>query len=244
MAGTGSSDPDGDALTYLWSFGDGGTGSGLSVSHTYVQDGVYTVRLIVQDVRNLADTVFTTTTIANVAPTIAAIPGATLLPGETYSANGSFIDPGADAWSATVDYGDGSGTSALPLNAKTFSLSHVYANPGTFTVTVKVSDDDVTATRTTTVKVLTLAEGLANAVALIEGLVDEEKLNGGNANSLISKLDGAKKALDSGNETSAAGKLRALLNELEALVQSGRLTETDAQPVRALVERLLQSLAA
>jgi hypothetical protein len=61
---------------------------------------------------------------------------------------------------------------------------------------------------------------------------------------LISKLDGAKKALDSGNETSAAGKLRALLNELEALVQSGRLTETDAQPVRALVERLLQSLAA
>jgi hypothetical protein len=59
---------------------------------------------------------------------------------------------------------------------------------------------------------------------------------------LISKLDGAKKALDSGNETSAAGKLRALLNELEALVQSGRLTEADAQPLRALVKRLINVL--
>jgi DNA/RNA endonuclease G (NUC1) len=66
MAGTGSTDPDGDALTYLWSFGDGSTASGLSVSHTYAQDGAYDVRLIVRDVRNLADTIFTTATIANV----------------------------------------------------------------------------------------------------------------------------------------------------------------------------------
>jgi len=60
MSAAGSADPDGDALTYLWSFGDGGTGTGLAVSHTYVQDGNYTVRLIVRDSRDLADTITTT----------------------------------------------------------------------------------------------------------------------------------------------------------------------------------------
>ena len=29
MSAAGSADPDGDALTYLWSFGDGGTANGI-----------------------------------------------------------------------------------------------------------------------------------------------------------------------------------------------------------------------
>ena len=57
--------------------------------------------------------------------------------------NGAFTDPGADTWTATVDYGDGSGAQPLPLNPdKTFNLSHFYADNGTFTVTVTVTDDD------------------------------------------------------------------------------------------------------
>ena len=242
MAGTGSTDPDGDALTYLWSFGDGSTGSGLSVSHTYAQDGVYNVRLIVRDARALADTIVTTATISNVAPSIAAFAGATLLPGETYTANGSFTDPGADTWTATVDYGDGSGTAPLALTGKTFALSHTYASAGTFTVTVKISDDDVSSTRTTSVRVITQAEGMANAIALVGDLVETGKLNDGNAKSLTSKLDGIRKALGNGNQNSASGKLGAVLNELEAMVKSGRLTEADAQPLRTLVERLVASI--
>jgi hypothetical protein len=34
-----------------------------------------------------------------------------------------------------------------------------------------------------------------------------------------------------------------VLNELDAMVRSGRLAETDAAPVRSLVERVLQSIA-
>ena len=45
----GSSDPDGDSLTFTWNFGDGNIGSGLTTTHTYVQDGEYSVKLTVSD---------------------------------------------------------------------------------------------------------------------------------------------------------------------------------------------------
>jgi len=54
----------------------------------------------------------------------------------------AFTDAGADTWTATVNYGDGSGAKPLTLNAdKTFGLSHVYADNDVYTVTVTVSRD-------------------------------------------------------------------------------------------------------
>ena len=47
-----SSDPDGQIESYLWSFGDGASGSGSIVRHTYVVKGTYTVRLTVRDDRD------------------------------------------------------------------------------------------------------------------------------------------------------------------------------------------------
>jgi len=44
-----SSDPNSDPLTYAWDFGDGATGSGESVSHTYTAAGEYTVVLTASD---------------------------------------------------------------------------------------------------------------------------------------------------------------------------------------------------
>ena len=49
FSAAGSSDPDGDSMTFTWTFGDGNTGSGLTTSHTYVQAGEYVVRLAVGD---------------------------------------------------------------------------------------------------------------------------------------------------------------------------------------------------
>ena len=49
FSAAGSSDPDGDSMTFTWTFGDGNTGTGLTTSHTYVQPGEYVVRLSVGD---------------------------------------------------------------------------------------------------------------------------------------------------------------------------------------------------
>ena len=49
FSAAGSSDPDGDTLTFSWSFGDGNTGTGLTASHKYSQPGEYDVQLSVND---------------------------------------------------------------------------------------------------------------------------------------------------------------------------------------------------
>ena len=49
FSAAGSSDPDGDSLTFSWSFGDGNLGSGLTTSHVYTSTGTYAVRLTVAD---------------------------------------------------------------------------------------------------------------------------------------------------------------------------------------------------
>jgi hypothetical protein len=49
LDGTGSYDPDGDPLTYAWTFGDGGTGTGATPSYIYTAAGVYDVCLTVSD---------------------------------------------------------------------------------------------------------------------------------------------------------------------------------------------------
>ena len=47
--GSASSNPDGTITSYAWVFGDGTTGSGATVSHTYAAGGAYVVTLTVAD---------------------------------------------------------------------------------------------------------------------------------------------------------------------------------------------------
>jgi PKD repeat protein len=143
--GTASSDPDGDPLTYAWNFGDGNTGSGATPQHTYADDGTYTVSLTVTDPSGASHSDVTTATIANVAPTVNAGAGATLTSGDTFTLNGSFSDPGVNdaPWNWTIDWGDGtsaSGSSSDP--AQGITAARVYLVPGTYTVTLTVTDKD------------------------------------------------------------------------------------------------------
>jgi len=60
----GSSDPDGDSLSYDWQFGDGATASGDTAGHTYDSAGDYTVTLTVSDGNGNSATDTTTLSVA------------------------------------------------------------------------------------------------------------------------------------------------------------------------------------
>jgi PKD repeat protein len=49
FSSAGSTDPDGTIASYAWTFGDGGTGTGVTTSHTYQSVGNYTAVLKVTD---------------------------------------------------------------------------------------------------------------------------------------------------------------------------------------------------
>lgn len=149
LDGSGSSDPDDAVLTYAWTFGDGTCGAPTPpaacaqavTSHTWADDGAYPVTLTVSDGFAEGDA-STTATIVNVAPEVDAGPDASVNEGSVFARAGSFTDPGADSWTATVDYGDGGGAQPLTLVGKTFDLSHTYVDNGAYTITVQVDDDD------------------------------------------------------------------------------------------------------
>jgi PKD repeat protein len=149
MSAAGSSDQDGDVLTYAWTFGDGSSATGVTVSHTYQQAGTFTVRLIVTDTGGLADTTSTTAT------------------------------------------------------------------------------------------VLTRSQALGQAIELVEQL--QGRLNAGNANALVVKLEAAQKQFERDNFSGALGPLYSLLKQMAAFVRTGKLTEADAAELQELVGKVIAS---
>ena len=77
------------------------------------------------------------------------------------------------------------------------------------------------------------------AVELIQQLVANGTIKPGNGNSLLVKLDAAINALARGNNTAAAGQLNALLNEIDAMVKSGRLSLLNANALRAALAGII-----
>lgn len=152
MSAASSSDPDGDALTFRWSFGDGSEAIGANVSHTYSIAGNYAVQLIARDVRGLEDTVVTTA------------------------------------------------------------------------------------------KILSPSEALASALTLTEALGGIGGINKGTVTSLSQKLKNAQKQAENGHNTPAINMIEAALNELDAIVQSGRATDADVAALRGVLQQTLVAL--
>lgn len=82
--------------------------------------------------------------VSNVPPTVILGTVASLNAGQSWSDTARFTDPGlADTFTATVDYGDGTGVHALALNSdKTFTLAHTYVAAGNYSITVRVTDSN------------------------------------------------------------------------------------------------------
>jgi hypothetical protein len=163
-----SSDPDqsSTSLTVEWDLnGDGVFETQRStvktLTTTFSTAGTRLVRVRVTDLLG-AQSVSTPIAVRLLAPdaTAPAVHAGADSPvyeGDAFTAAGSFTDPGVlDTFTATVNYGDGSGDRPLSLNAdRTYRLSHAYSAAGTYTVTVTVTDDKgLRGTDTVTVTVL------------------------------------------------------------------------------------------
>lgn len=151
--GAGSTDPNGDALSYAWDFGDGAMGDSVSPTHVYAADGVYTVTLVVSDGRLDSDASTTTAEIAtppaNRAPVADAGGPYTGETGVEIMFDGSrSSDADGDTLTYSWNFGDGSvGTGAMP--------THIYSAAGDFTVSLIVNDGEFDSAAVVTVAGIT-----------------------------------------------------------------------------------------
>jgi len=136
---SGSSDADGTIVNYTWSFGDGGTGTGSTPWHRFATPGTYLVTLTVTDDDGASHTAThpIQVGVTNTPPTASFVFSPTNPQAGgwvQFDASGS-----SDADGTIVDYawnfGDGgTGTGSTPW--------HRFATPGTYLVTLTVTDDD------------------------------------------------------------------------------------------------------
>ena len=120
------------ASSYLWLFGDGGTSTAASPSHTYTALGNYNVSLVAYAANGCTDTLTMPAYIKVVQPVM------------TVTATGSSCAPASVTFNTSVspvfpvtsyswNFGDGT------ITAGGASMTHVYSTPGTYTVTVSFS---------------------------------------------------------------------------------------------------------
>jgi len=239
-----SLDPNGPIASYAWDFGDGSTGSGVSVSHIFAQDGAFTVRVTVTDNDGLTDSATFVLNVTNVAPVVGTVPNATLNVGATYTASGTFTDPGADAWTATVHWGDGSAAEVVPLSGHSFSLTHIYTAGGTYTVAIDIADDDtsVSSTHTVTVEVPVPESGLAAALPIIDNLIATGKIPRGIGFLWKAEVIAAQVLIGRGNEAAAVRVLEAEVAQIDALARCRVVRAIDVAPLRKVLVDAIASL--
>ena len=146
--GSGSSDPDGDALTFAWDFGDGSTATGAMPTHVYATAGDFHVTLVVDDSQTDSDPAVTAASItappSNVAPTANAGGPYEGEPGLSITFNGSLsADPNGDALTFAWDFGDGAmATGVAP--------THAFAADGMYVISLTVNDGRIDSVASTT----------------------------------------------------------------------------------------------
>lgn len=173
LKGDASSDADGDALTYAWSFVSRPTGSAATLSDsaaanpTFLVDrpGTYTVRLVVNDgTANSAPDTVTVTTI-NRAPAADAGPDQTAQVGALVTLNGSgSSDPDGNALTYAWAFQSRPAGSLAALSGPT-SVGPTFTidRPGTYVVRLVVNDGSVSSAPDTVVVSTVNSAPVANA---------------------------------------------------------------------------------
>ena len=148
---TASSDPDGDRLTHTWSFGDGSTAVGATVSHTFTTSNHFPVVLTVTDPAGASHSV-TRQVLVNRRPrALIAVSHEQTVVGREVTFRSISSDPDGDALNLAWGAGDPTGF----RDGSRPSLTRSFATPGVHEVRLQVTDEHgAVSTTSTTVEVL------------------------------------------------------------------------------------------
>lgn len=184
--------------------------------------------------------------VLNQPPVITSIsPIASVLPDTQINASATFTDPDiSDVHTATWDWGDGSSISSGNITeangSGSVTGSHSYVSPGTYTITLTVSDGTDTTTANTSVTILTPLEAINNTIDLVQTY----NLQQGIENSLDAKLSATKDSLNSlnnHNDVAAVNSLQAFINAVNAQ-RGNKITDAQADTLIAEANALITYL--
>lgn len=242
---TGPAAQDNPVLNFRWTLTKNGTalgsGSNPSLSFNPADEGTFVATLQATDNDDMTGTASVTINVINVPPSAkitsaaptSGLPLLVLTPNLSLTFGGSFSDPGlVDSHKATWNFGDGatSTTNFGPGGSANLSTAHSYSAAGNYTVTLTVDDfDGGVGQASTKVSVQTTQQALSSVSATVQKIAS---LNDGQKNSLTAKLNAASASLARGDTKPANSQLNAFLNEIQALVNSGRISSGDAAALR------------
>lgn len=134
--GSGSTDDDGEIVSYAWEFGDGESGTGETAEHAYAEAGSYTATLTVHDDEGAtasAEVQVEVVALPNEAPEALITTTCDELSCTFDSVTSSDPDGQITAWAWTSSDG-GSSDQAV--------FEHEFAEAGTYQISLTVTDDD------------------------------------------------------------------------------------------------------
>ncbi|MGB1388236.1 MAG: PKD domain-containing protein [Paracoccaceae bacterium] len=133
---SGSTDADGQIISYLWNFGDGAMAEGQIVNYAWTKPGIYRITLTVVDDSGTASArqVAVQDVRIDAAPVANAGADQYVTASEVTFDGGGSLDTDGRITSWTWDFGDG--TTASGQN-----VTHAYQSPGVYEVALVVVDD-------------------------------------------------------------------------------------------------------
>ncbi len=172
-----------DTFTLTVNWGDSssdqyGFAAGTTIftkTHRYLDNGVYTVAVSLNDDDSGAATGQITATVTNTKPIINGVSATDISENNFTTLSGMIVDPGTlDTFTITVSWGDGTNSDhPQPAGATMFAVTHQYLddNPGgtpsdNYDISVEITDKDLgKATAATSLMVNNTAPNVANLIA-------------------------------------------------------------------------------
>ncbi|MBN1280156.1 MAG: hypothetical protein JXA00_00750 [Candidatus Thermoplasmatota archaeon] len=140
----------------------------VNATHIYEETGVYDVTIVILDDDGGEIIGSWTVVVDGEEPFVNMGPGGVIDEGSVFLSDGFLADNESSAYTATVDYGDGSGTFPLPLGpGNTFVLEHLYCEDGEYTILVVIYNEGMEMESGTAV---VLVNNVAPTIESVSGL--------------------------------------------------------------------------